>query len=43
MIERGDMAGAKRMLAKLDTLCTFGCAEAEDLRRWIQAKGTPAS
>ena len=43
MIERGDMAGAKRMLAKLDTLCTFGCAEAQDLRRWIQAKGAPAS
>jgi len=42
MIERGDMAGAKRMLAKLDSICTFGCAEAEDLRRWI-AKGAPAS
>ena len=42
MIERGDMAGAKRMLAKLDLLCTFGCAEAEELRRWIDAKGTPA-
>lgn len=42
MIERGDMAGAKRMLARLDSLCTFGCAEAEELRRWIDAKGTPA-
>jgi tetratricopeptide (TPR) repeat protein len=42
MIERGDMAGAKRMLAKLDSLCTFGCAEAEELRRWADAKGTPA-
>lgn len=42
MIERGDMAGAKRMLAKLDSLCTFGCAEAEELRRWVDAKGTPA-
>ena len=43
MIERGDMAGAKKMLAKLDSLCTFGCAEAEDLRRWIEARGAPAS
>jgi tetratricopeptide (TPR) repeat protein len=42
MIERGDVAGAKRMLAKLDALCTFGCAEAEELRRWVDAKGTPA-
>jgi hypothetical protein len=42
MIERGDIAGAKRMLAKLDSICTFGCAEAEDLRRWI-ANGAPAS
>ena len=42
MIERGDIAGAKRMLAKLDALCTFGCAEAEELRRWVEAKGTPA-
>jgi len=42
MIERGDMAGAKRMLAKLDSLCTFGCAEAEELRRWVDAKGTLA-
>ena len=43
LVERGDMAGARRMLAKLDNLCTFGCAEAQDLRRWIQAKGAPAS
>ena len=38
MIERGDMAGAKRMLAKLDSLCTFGCAEADELRRWVDGK-----
>jgi tetratricopeptide (TPR) repeat protein len=43
MIERGDMAGARHMLAKLDSLCTFGCAEAEELRRWVDAKGSPAS
>lgn len=40
MVERGDLAGARRMLAKLDGLCSFGCAEAEDLRRWID-KGAP--
>jgi tetratricopeptide (TPR) repeat protein len=43
MVERGDMTGAKRMLAKLDNLCTFGCAEADELRRWVEAKGQPAS
>jgi tetratricopeptide (TPR) repeat protein len=43
MIERGDMAGAQRMLAKLDAICTFGCAEAEDLRRWIATKGAHGS
>jgi tetratricopeptide (TPR) repeat protein len=42
MIERDDMEGAKRMLARLDALCTFGCAEAEELRRWVDAKGSPA-
>jgi tetratricopeptide (TPR) repeat protein len=43
MIERGDMAGAKRMLAKLDAICTFGCAEADELRRWVDAKAAPGS
>jgi len=42
MVERGDMAGAKQMLAKLDNLCTFGCAEADELRRWVEAKREPA-
>lgn len=37
MIERGDMKGAKAQLAKLNALCTFGCYEAEELRRWINA------
>jgi Tfp pilus assembly protein PilF len=41
-VERGDMAGAKLMLARLDRLCTYGCAEAEELRRWIDAGGDPA-
>ena len=34
-VARGDIAGAKLMLARLDTLCAFGCADAEALRRWI--------
>ncbi len=41
-VERGDTAGAKLMLARLDQLCTFGCAEAEELRRWIDVGGDPA-
>ena len=40
-VARGDIAGAKLMLAKLDRLCTFGCADAEELRRWIDAGGDP--
>lgn len=43
MVERGNLAGAKAMLARLDALCTFGCAESDELRRWIAAKGKPAS
>lgn len=35
MLERGDTSGAKKMLARLDRLCTFGCAQADELRRWI--------
>jgi tetratricopeptide (TPR) repeat protein len=40
---KGDVAGAKAMLAKLDAVCTFGCAEAEELRLWIDRGGDPAS
>jgi tetratricopeptide (TPR) repeat protein len=42
MVERGDMRGAGQMLAKLDTICDFGCAEADELRRWIDAGHSPA-
>ena len=35
-VERGDFAGAKAHLAKLDALCNFGCFEAEELRTWIK-------
>ena len=34
-VERGDLAGARVMLAKLDRMCSFGCAEADELRRWV--------
>jgi Tfp pilus assembly protein PilF len=40
-VERGDLAGAKQMLAKLDAHCIYGCAEAEELRRWIDAGHEP--
>ena len=43
MVERGDLAGAKVKLAALDTQCRFGCAEAEELRRWIAAGHSPHS
>jgi tetratricopeptide (TPR) repeat protein len=43
MVVRGDLAGARRMLAKLETVCTFGCVETEDLRRWIDKGGPPQS
>lgn len=36
--ERGDIAGARAMLAALEAECRFGCIEAEDLRRWIDAR-----
>lgn len=42
-VERGDLAGARAMLARLEGLCAFGCAEAEELRRWIDAGGAPRS
>jgi Tfp pilus assembly protein PilF len=40
-VERGDLAGGRVMLARLDRFCTYGCAEAEELRRWIDAGGEP--
>jgi tetratricopeptide (TPR) repeat protein len=43
MVERGDLGGAREMLAKLEEQCSFGCAEADELRRWIDAKRAPAS
>lgn len=43
MVERGDLAGAKTMLAKLDAQCRFGCTEAEELRAWIAEGRSPHS
>jgi tetratricopeptide (TPR) repeat protein len=43
MVERGDLAGAGAMLARLETICEFGCAEADELRRWIDSGHSPAS
>ena len=40
-VARGDIAGARLMLARLDNLCAYGCADAEELRRWIDAGGEP--
>jgi Tfp pilus assembly protein PilF len=40
-VERGDRAGAVAMLARLDRICAYGCAEADELRRWIDAGGEP--
>jgi tetratricopeptide (TPR) repeat protein len=41
-VTEGDMTGARQMLARLDTLCAFGCVEAETLRRWIDRGGDPS-
>jgi tetratricopeptide (TPR) repeat protein len=43
MVERHDIAGARRMLAQLDRTCRFGCTEAEELRGWIAAGRSPHS
>jgi len=40
-VARGDIKGARLMLARLDKLCAYGCADAEELRRWIDAGGDP--
>ena len=42
-VERGDLAGARVMLARLDRICAYGCAEAEELRRWVDAGHEPST
>jgi tetratricopeptide (TPR) repeat protein len=37
-VETGQLAKARRQLASLETICNFGCEEAEELRRWIEGK-----
>ena len=39
-VESGDLASARRQLAKLDRLCAFGCAEREDLARLIDLRAS---
>ncbi|MGH8105591.1 MAG: tetratricopeptide repeat protein [Arenimonas sp.] len=43
MLERGDLIGAQRMLTELENSCGFGCAQADELRRWIVAAKTKNS
>lgn len=38
-LERGNVAGAKAHLAKLEAICGFGCNEADELRRLISKAG----
>ncbi len=42
-VARGDIEGAKAMLARLDKVCAYGCAEAETLRSWIAAGREPGT
>ncbi|QCB56493.1 tetratricopeptide repeat protein [Sphingopyxis sp. PAMC25046] len=42
-LERGDVAGARAHLAKLEAICGFGCHEVDELRRWIVAGRASAS
>ena len=43
MVERGNIVGANALLGKLDRVCTFGCAEADELRQWIKDGRDPSS
>ncbi len=36
-VETGQLELAKAQLRKLESICQFGCEEAEELRRWISA------
>lgn len=40
-VAEGDLPGARRLLAHLETLCPYGCAEVNDLRRWVDAGRQP--
>ena len=40
-VETGDVAGARLLLARLERACAYGCEQADELRRWIDAGGEP--
>ena len=40
-VAEGDMPRARQLLAKLETVCAYGCVEEDDLRRWIVAGREP--
>lgn len=42
-LERGDVAGARAHLAKLQAICGFGCHEVDELERWIAEGRSSAS
>ncbi|KTE02603.1 MULTISPECIES: lipopolysaccharide assembly protein LapB [unclassified Sphingopyxis] len=42
-LERGDVAGARAHLAKLEAICGFGCHEVDELKRWIAEGRSSAS
>lgn len=42
-LELGDVSGARQHLARLDALCTFGCQQADELRRWLREDARSAS
>jgi tetratricopeptide (TPR) repeat protein len=42
-LERGDLAGAREHLARLERICGFGCQEADELRGWIEGTRQSAS
>ena len=39
----GDIPAARALLARIERQCAFDCAEAEDLRRWIEHGADPSS
>lgn len=41
-LEVGRFADAQRQLAKLDRLCPYGCAEREELARWVATRDVAA-
>lgn len=42
-LELNDVKGARQHLARLDALCSFGCQQADELRRWIREADRSAS